>query len=642
MHFIRVIPISRGITKDELSYFSAQPIPEGSIISVSLRKKTIPAIVISSKDISASKTAIKTSDYKLKKIGKQESKAGIPLDVMLAVCKTADYFVTSPGAVLAEILPKTILDEIQERGCVKKKKKNKTRIAGEKLVLQIENKECLGTYKSMVREAFARNTSIFICVPSIADGERLFKVLQRGIEQYSVLLHSSFTKKKIKESWQKAVETKHPMLMIGTPMFLSIPRSDINTIIIEKEHSSYYKHSIRPFLDMRVFAEYIAAQYGARFVLSGMPLRTETMHRYKNGEFEELQPLKLKPATPTTAQHKIIDMKAKSKDGLNIKKTNLPASRHGFVILSEDLKKIIDKTEKSGERMFIFTARRGTASSTICNDCGHAVLCEKCNTPVALHSAPRVNVFLCHYCGATRSAKERCSVCQSWNLVALGIGIQRVESALKSEFPKRKIIIADRENLSTHKQTKSAVQLFYDTPGSILLGTEMVLPYLNDPIEYVVVASADSLLSVPQWRISEKLFSLLLTMRELATKMFLIQTRRSENTVLKYAVVGNILDFYKQEILLREKLKYPPTYVLIKITMSGALPHLKKEFKKIEEMFTEHNIYIYTSPIKNREKHTMYGLMRIKKKAWPNEELVAKLRSLPLNITVTIDPENLF
>ncbi|MCH7529766.1 hypothetical protein IIB50_01480, partial [Patescibacteria group bacterium] len=186
MHFIRVIPISRGITKDELSYFSTQPIPEGSIISVPLRKKTIPAIVISSKDISTSKTAIKTSDYKLKKIGKQESKAGIPLDVMLAVCETADYFVTSPGAVLAEILPKTILDEIQEGGYIKRKKKRKTRVAGEKLVLQIEDKECLGVYKNIVREAFASNTSIFMCVPSLADGERLLKVLQRVIEQYSV------------------------------------------------------------------------------------------------------------------------------------------------------------------------------------------------------------------------------------------------------------------------------------------------------------------------------------------------------------------------------------------------------------------------------------------------------------------------
>ncbi|MCH7530041.1 hypothetical protein IIB50_02915 [Patescibacteria group bacterium] len=450
------------------------------------------------------------------------------------------------------------------------------------------------------------------------------------------MLHSSFTKKKIKESWQKAVETKHPMLMIGTPMFLSIPRSDINTIIIEKEHSSYYKHSTRPFLDMRIFAEYIAAQYGARFVLSGMPLRTETMHRYKNGEFEELRPLKLRPTTPaTSAQHKIIDMKAESKDGLNIKKKK-------FEILSDDMKKIIDKTRKSGERMFIFTARRGTASSTVCNDCGHTVLCEKCNTPVVLHSALRVNVFMCHYCGAVRSAKERCTLCQSWNLVALGIGIQRVESVLKSEFPKRKVIIADRDNLSTHKQTKSAVQLFYDTPGSILLGTEMVLPYLNEPIEYVVVASSDSLLSVPQWRISEKLFSLLLRMRDLAIKMFLIQTRRPENTVLKYAAVGNILDFYKQEISLREKLKYPPTHVLVKIAISGALPRLKKEFKKIEEMFTEYNIHIYTSPVKNRGQHTMYGLIRIKKKVWPSEKLVTGLRSLPPSIAVTIDPENLF
>ncbi|KKQ35496.1 MAG: hypothetical protein US50_C0013G0010 [Candidatus Nomurabacteria bacterium GW2011_GWB1_37_5] len=68
MRILEVIPIAKGLPFESLSYFSLRDVPIGTIVTVSIRKKIVDALVISSEDISASKGSIKASDFKLKKI----------------------------------------------------------------------------------------------------------------------------------------------------------------------------------------------------------------------------------------------------------------------------------------------------------------------------------------------------------------------------------------------------------------------------------------------------------------------------------------------------------------------------------------------------------------------------------------------
>ena len=68
MQLIHVIPISRGITKDRLSYFSKKDIPKGAIVSVPIRNKLTPAIVESTEDVKDVKTKLRQSPFPIKKI----------------------------------------------------------------------------------------------------------------------------------------------------------------------------------------------------------------------------------------------------------------------------------------------------------------------------------------------------------------------------------------------------------------------------------------------------------------------------------------------------------------------------------------------------------------------------------------------
>ena len=62
------IPISRGVGKEELSYFTFKDIREGYLISVPLRKRQVPAIVVRAERAIFSKAELKSLPFGLRKV----------------------------------------------------------------------------------------------------------------------------------------------------------------------------------------------------------------------------------------------------------------------------------------------------------------------------------------------------------------------------------------------------------------------------------------------------------------------------------------------------------------------------------------------------------------------------------------------
>jgi hypothetical protein len=52
MKIVTVIPLSKGIFKEELTYFTAKEISNGSVVKIPVRNKSILGIVIYSTDAS--------------------------------------------------------------------------------------------------------------------------------------------------------------------------------------------------------------------------------------------------------------------------------------------------------------------------------------------------------------------------------------------------------------------------------------------------------------------------------------------------------------------------------------------------------------------------------------------------------------
>jgi primosomal protein N' len=505
MHIVTVIPIARGIDKETLSYFTASDIKPGSLVQVPVRNRTIPALAISCESADSKKAELKTFAYALKKLEKHQAQQFFHPAFIEAASMAADYFAGSTGSILASITSKTIL-ELADKITPIEIPTEVSALAGESTTiqepyaLQADEEERLAYYKSLIREQFARKKSVFFCLPTIQDTKRLNEMLPKGIEQYTYVINSSVPKKELVKRWNSVVTEPHPVLIIATGAFLGIPRNDIGTIVIERESSSGYKAQTRPYVDIRTFAEFYTRKLGARLVYGDLLLRVDTLWRAKNGEVAELASLKFRSVS--TAQDVLVDMK-------KYKTLETP----DFRILSEELEDLITYTKEKNENLFIYASRRGLAPLTVCGDCGTTVLCHRCSAPTVLHQNEEGNFFLCHRCGERRSAEERCRHCDSWRLTTLGIGIELIEETITNMFPDIKIFRMDKDVITTHKQALSTAEQFYNAPGSVLIGTEMALAYLEKPIENSAVASIDSLFSIPDFRINEKIMNILLRMR---------------------------------------------------------------------------------------------------------------------------------
>ena len=646
MRILEVIPIARGINKDTLSYFTGSDIPVGAIIKVPLRKRVVPALVINSKDVGDEKVEIKNSSFPLKKIAKIKHASLLTKSFADAAETTADYYVGHIGSVLNSIVPKSILENIEKIDLSEINSKShldqtKNQFDGarkttkaEKFVIQSSDEDRYAQYKSIIREEFAKNSSVFFCLPTIQDIKKAKETLQKGIEPFTFVLHSSLNKKEIVETINKILKEKHPLLIIGTGGFLSIPKDNISTIILDKENSRSYKTQVRPYIDIRKFAEIFAEKMNSKIIFGDLLLRTDTIWKQKNGELVELASLKFRSLTTSTQE--IVDMRSIQKE------TEEKENKNAFKILSETLEQKIKDNIENNEHMFIFTGRRGLSPSTVCAYCGNIVKCNYCGAHIVLHKSAVENFFLCHKCGERRSALEKCSYCNGWRLTTLGIGSEMVEEKIKELFPKANIYRIDADTATTHKKAQDTADKFYNSPQGILVGTEMALLYLTEKIENTAVVSIDSFFSIPDFRINERILNILLKIRSITDKNFIIQTRDIAQKVFDYAVKGNLVDFYRDEIEDRQKFNFPPFATLLKISICGTKNEVLEWVENIQKMIEPYEIDVFPAFIPQAKgKYGVNGIIKIPQGKWPDKELYEKLKNLPMDVLVNVDPDSL-
>lgn len=632
MNIIDVIPLSRGIGRETLSYFTANTTGPGTIIKVPLRGKTVNALVVSSRSATESKIELKSATFAFKKAGAVVTNNLLPIPFIVAAQKTAEFHVSTLGSLLSSVVPKIILENAKDLATINIPARETKSLNG--FILQADTDERFAQYRSLIREEFAKGKSVFLLMPTTGDIKRAEKLLEKGIGEYSYIFHNQVKKKDFVARWNKLSEESHPVFIIATGQFLPVPRTDIGTIIIERENSRTYKSISRPYTDLRYLAEMYAKEIGARLVFSDALLRTETVARYRNDELGSILPPSFR--VQTTALQKIVDMREIAERTLK------------FEPMSEILIDLIRNTREKSEKLFIFASRRGLSPLTVCADCGTVVTCKKCQAPVVLHGKTGKDkdddnrYFHCHRCGQKRDANEKCHHCTSWRLKTLGVGIELFAEEIKKHFPDFPLERLDSDTAKSHAEATRIAKRFYDTPGGILLGTEMALLYLDQKVENVAVASIDSMFSMPDFRIREKVFSILLRLRSLAQKKFLAQTRNIEESVWALTETGNLLDFYKQELHDRQTFDYPPYTVLIKVTLSGEKRSIENSMTKFAEAFKEYDVSVYPAFIPfARGYYTMHALIKIGHARWVEQKLYEKLRSLPPNFSISVDPENI-
>lgn len=643
MNIITVIPLVRSKGARTLSYFTASEVPLGAVVSIPLRSKTVHAIVTESKPAEDLKAEIRRASYEIRKLGRIKAGAFFSSAFMDSCTVLADFYATTVGAIVSALVPEVILENAHRIAPPLPIQPSMLRGApapDETYAVQGDYTDRLSSWRSLIRQDFARKKSLAIYCPTIEDARQVFAALEKGIEGYIFLLHGSLTKKKVIDTWTEIAETRHPVVVIATASFSVLPRGDIESIIVERENGRGWISMRAPYLDARHALETIGRREHRSVFLSDTLLRAETLERVAQHDISEGTPFKWRSVS--TAKDELVDMRR----ALRSKKTGATedSDKPEFRVISVELEKLIRKSHEESTNLFILTSRRGTSPITICDDCDTIVTCRQCSTPVVLYTSKESgrNFFMCHACGERRSATDICVVCGGHRLTPLGIGIDRVVEEIQDKFPGIDVWKIDADTTKTEAQIAEVMEKFRAKPGSILVGTEAALNHLSGTVDHAAVVSLDSLFALPDFRMQERLMYTLIRLRAAATRSLLIQTRRAEEKVFEYGAKGNLSDFYHSVLAERKRFEYPPFALLIKITLEGKKDVIARQMGELQALFIPHEIDVFpafTATV--RGAHIIHGLIKIPPKDWPDPEVVRKLRSLPPNVCVKINPESL-
>ncbi len=614
---IEVAPITKAFSPRTISYFSSIRLARGALVKISIRSKTNYALVLSCQDARSVKSEIRKAGFSLKKIGRNDIlKAGLPKRTVDALEETARYYATNLGLLCHSLLPRVMLSK-PELFLKLNTRNNRERNGHQLILFQMENEERYSQYRATVRERFAHGESVVIVVPTRLDAERLYETISIGIEKFVYLFSFDENDEKAGDTWQRALRESHPILFISTPRGIFLPRKDIKTIIIERENSRAYHTLTKPFLDMRLLIEAITRWNGYELILGDSVLSLETLSR-ERAVAEEI--------TSHVSESSIIRWRLPAVTARLIDNTSKQGDTGNFEIISKELKEFIEKALREKESIFLFGARKGLAPVSVCGDCGTVLSCANCGAPVVLHLKGRASkrIYICHACGKEHESETLCKYCGSWKLVPLGIGTTEIARRVAEIFPETPVTLLDKEHASTNLRARKISDKF-KTDGGILVGTELAMIYAGE-VPYSAIVSIDSLFSVPDFHINERIFYLVSRLREMTTRECLIQSRNVGREILNYSAQGLISEFYQNEIKEREAMLYPPFSIFIKIT-----PPKVARLDRIKKIFQEWQPDTLKDSI----------VMRIMKENWPDEKLLRELALLTPEFSIRVNPTSI-
>jgi primosomal protein N' (replication factor Y) len=183
--------------------------------------------------------------------------------------------------------------------------------------------------------------------------------------------------------------------------------------------------------------------------------------------------------------------------------------------------------------------------------------------------------LICHWCEATQRKPKVCPECEHPDLVAMGLGTQRIEEALQAEFPSARLLRIDLDTTRGKDAFLAHWKEITEGKVDIILGTQMIAKGLDLPgVTLVGVISADQTLFLPDFRASERAFQLMTQVAGRAGRAHrpgevLIQTYVPHHYALRFALEHDFESFFKKELHVRRVLHFPPAQRMVALLFTS-------------------------------------------------------------------------
>ena len=393
--------------------------------------------------------------------------------------------------------------------------------------------------------------SVIYLVPEIALTHQLVQDIGLRFGPIVGVIHSRLTPSQKLEQWRKIQKGEY-RFVIGARSAIFAPVQNPGLIIIDEEHENSYKSGSSPRYHARQIAMKICGDFNAKLVMGSATPSVEAYYLTEQNGMRAFE-LTKRLSGGHLPSIEIVDLRGK-----------------GSCLTGELVSQIL-KTKEEGHQTILFLNRRGFSYFFHCKSCGFELVCKSCSVPMTYHK--NKGKLICHYCGYSTAPMSVCPECGSLDVGYSGFGTQKIEEDITETFPGFTIERLDTDSVQKKGALEHIISRFKRGEIDILLGTQMVAKGLNFPnVKLVGIVQADTSLKLPDFRATERTFSLITQVAGRAGRYFpdgkvIVQTYMPENPAIRFAAAYKLKEFYQAEIEMRKMLSFPPFKRIIRIVI---------------------------------------------------------------------------
>ena len=345
-------------------------------------------------------------------------------------------------------------------------------------------------YLRRIAAALEGGAQALLLVPEIGLVPQLLERVRARFGAGITSFHSGMTEAARAQAWLAAREGR-ARVVVGTRSAVLLPFARLGLIVVDEEHDTAYKQQEGLRYSARDVALLRAQRARIGVLLGSATPALETLHQAQQGRYRHVRlASRVKQAAPPRIQL------------LNLRSQPLV---HG---LSRSLLEALGRNLERGGQSLLFLNRRGYAPVWLCHDCGWNAPCTECDARLTVHRAQ--GRLICHHCGTQQALPKTCPSCHSSSLVAVGMGTERIEDALRNQFPGVRVERLDSDRARKAGELERLLTDIRERRIQILVGTQMLAKGHDFAgLSLVGIVSADQALYGADFRAVERMGQLI-------------------------------------------------------------------------------------------------------------------------------------
>ncbi len=439
-------------------------------------------------------------------------------------------------------------------------------------------------YMELIARTIASGGQAILLIPEIALSLQTVTRLQTRFGSRVAVMNSRLSEGEKYDQYLRAKRGEVDVV-VGPRSALFMPFEHLKLIIIDEEHDGSFKSENTPKFHARDVAMWRAQMCGAKLVLGSATPSLETYARALSGMYG------------------LHELTIRAKEGSRLPNVQVVDLRQEFKLKNKKIfsgelrEKILERLERK-EQIILFLNRRGFAGFVSCRSCGHVFKCKHCEVSMTAHYGGWLK---CHYCGYEQPMPKICPECGSPYVAAFGTGTQKVEQMIMDEFPGARVLRLDRDSTAKKDSMEDILNRFRNGEADILVGTQMIVKGHDFPnVTLVGILAADLSMFSNDYMAAERTFDLLTQAAGRSGRAgdggeVVIQTYNPEHYSIVCAANQDYKSFYRQEMLYRKMLHYPPAMHMLVVLVQSAddtaadtyIRKLLEDSKRYAEQFAD-------------------------------------------------------